>query len=95
VVVLDIPLLDRVGVSLPLAGVVVVDVPVELQVERLVQHRGFSEADAWARIAQQRSREDRLDDADYVIDNSGDDAALERAVDAAWEWIERLPAVAA
>jgi dephospho-CoA kinase len=95
VVVLDIPLLDRVGVSLPLAGVVVVDVPVELQVERLVQHRGFSEADAWARIAQQRSREDRLDDADYVIDNSGDDAALERAVDAAWEWIGRLPAVAA
>jgi dephospho-CoA kinase len=95
VVVLDIPLFDRVAVTVPVAGVLVVDVPVDLQVERLVRHRGFDEADAWARIAQQRSREDRLADADYVIDNAGDEVALDAALDAAWAWIEDLPAVAA
>jgi dephospho-CoA kinase len=95
VVVLDIPLFDRVAVTVPVAGVLVVDVPVDLQVERLVRHRGFDEADAWARIAQQRSREDRLVDADYVIDNAGDEVALDAAIDAAWAWIEDLPAVAA
>jgi dephospho-CoA kinase len=95
VVVLDIPLFDRVAVTVPVAGVLVVDVPVDLQVERLVRHRRFDEADAWARIAQQRSREDRLVDADYVIDNAGDEVALDAAIDAAWAWIEALPAVAA
>jgi dephospho-CoA kinase len=95
VVVLDIPLFDRVAVTVPVAGVLVVDVPVDLQVERLVRHRRFDEADAWARIAQQRSREDRLVDADYVIDNAGDEVALDAALDAAWAWIEALPAVAA
>jgi dephospho-CoA kinase len=95
VVVLDIPLFDRVAVTLPVAGVLVVDLPVELQVERLVRQRGFEEADAWARIARQRTREERLADADFVIDNAGDEATLDHAVDAAWSWIEGLPAVAA
>ncbi|HQV59108.1 MAG TPA: dephospho-CoA kinase, partial [Ilumatobacteraceae bacterium] len=59
VVVLDIPLLaerPRKG----LQATIVVDVPVEVQVERLVTYRGFSEADARARIANQASREQRL-----------------------------------
>lgn len=92
VVVLDIPLFDRVGVTLPVAGVIVVDAPEAVQVERLVTQRGFDEADALARIGQQLSREERLADADFVVDNAGDRAALEREVARAWEWIQRLPA---
>jgi len=95
VVVLDIPLFDRVGVTLPVAGVIVVDVPPELQVERLVHHRGFEEADALARISHQIDREARLAAADFVIDNAGDEVALEHEVERAWKWIESLPAVAA
>jgi len=91
VVVLDIPLFNRGHVSVPVDGVIVVDVPVETQVERLVRFRGFTEADARARIARQPSREARLADADHVIDNAGDEAALDEQVDAAWAWIEGLP----
>jgi dephospho-CoA kinase len=93
VVVLDIPLFDRVGTTVPVGGVLVVDVPPELQVERLVRFRRFSEVDALARIGQQLSREARLADADFVIDNSGDEAALDAEVDRAWAWIASLPSV--
>jgi dephospho-CoA kinase len=56
-----------------------------------VSSRGFSEADARARIANQASREERLAKADFVVDNSGDPAQLEAQIDAAWAWIESLP----
>jgi dephospho-CoA kinase len=91
IVVVDVPLFDRAHVGAPVAGVLVVDVPLDTQVERLVRYRGFTEDDAWARIAQQVTREERLADADFVIDNAGDEAALDEQVAAAWAWIEGLP----
>ncbi len=97
VVILDLPLLVGAdGTSIAdqfgeIAGIVVVDADPDLTVERLVASRGFDEADARARIANQASREDRIAVADWVIDNSGDLAALERNIDQAWEWITTLP----
>lgn len=90
VVVLDIPLLVESGRE-GLVGIVVVDVDPEVAVARLVANRGFSAADARARIANQASREERLARADQVIDNSGDLDALARRVDEVWQWIEQLP----
>lgn len=90
VVVLDVPLLVESGRS-DLAGLIVVDVDPDVAVARLVEHRGFREDDARARIARQASREDRLARADVVIDNSGDLAALDAEVERAWVWIESLP----
>jgi dephospho-CoA kinase len=90
VVIADIPLLVEGQTVLPVIGVIVVDAPNEVQVERLVSFRGFSEADARARIANQASREDRLARADFVVDNSGAPAELEPQIDAAWKWIESL-----
>ncbi|MFN8019736.1 MAG: dephospho-CoA kinase [Acidimicrobiales bacterium] len=87
VVILDVPLLVESGRS-DMAGLLVVDVDPELAIERLVAHRGFSEADARARVARQASREERVAKADVVIDNSGDLASLRRQVDEAWRWIE-------
>ena len=72
-------------------GVVVVDVPVEVAVERLVRFRAMDEADARARIGRQVSREERLAVADRVIDNSGDREALAAQVDEVWDWIATLP----
>ena len=89
-VILDIPLLVESKYG-GLAGIIVVDVDPELAVERLVQHRGFSEEDARARIGRQASRDERLAVADFVIDNSGDLASLGAQVDACWSWIESLP----
>ena len=91
VVVLDIPLLaERGRTAFPVAGVVVVDCPVEVAVGRLIEHRGLSESDARARVAAQASREARLAVADLVIDNSGSMAALEAEVDRAWRWMTSL-----
>lgn len=94
VVVLDIPLLTE-NPRDGLAGRIVVDVPTEVQVERLVGQRGFDEADARARIARQATRAERLAHADFVIDNTGDLAALDAQLDACWEWLQTLPPVPA
>lgn len=89
VVVLDIPLLAESGWP-GLLGTIVVDLDPEVAVERLVRHRGFSEEDARARIANQATREQRLERADLVVDNHGDLDDLEREIDRAWAWIESL-----
>lgn len=51
--------------------VLVVDIDPELQIERAAG-RGMSREEAKRRIAHQMGREERLRNADYVIDNSGD-----------------------
>jgi dephospho-CoA kinase len=90
VVVLDVPLLVETG-RRGLAAIIVVDVPTDVAVERLVAQRGMSEADARARVAVQASRDDRLAKADIVIDNSGDRDALESRVAEVWDQIRALP----
>ncbi|MEY4996400.1 MAG: dephospho-CoA kinase, partial [Actinomycetota bacterium] len=85
VVVLDIPLLAE-NPRKGLCGVIVVDVPVDLAVYRLVTFRSMNEADARARIEKQASREKRLEIADQVIDNSGDMESLAQRVDEVWQW---------
>jgi len=71
VVVHDIPLLAETGQAAGFDAVVVVDVPAEVQVERMTRLRGMAREDAEARIAAQASREQRRAIATYVIDNTG------------------------
>lgn len=91
VVVLEIPLLVESGMR-DFDGIVAVDVDSEVAVRRLVEHRGFTEDDARARIARQSSREDRLAIADLVIDNSGTTEELDAEVARCWDWIHTLDA---
>ncbi len=84
VVVHDNALLVDMGAHRAMDVVVVVDLPVETQVERLVTARGTTEADARARIAAQVPREQRLAVADHVLDNTGTPEQLRDAVDALW-----------
>lgn len=91
VVVLDIPLLaETTRQRYGLAGVIVVDVAVEIAVGRLVEHRNITERDARARVGAQASREDRRRLADVVIDNSGSLQDLDVAVDGVWAWLQAL-----
>lgn len=85
VVVHDVPLLVETGQQDRFDEVVVVDVPEEVQVDRLVRVRGMDEGDARARIAAQASRTDRLAAATVVIDNSGSLGALRARVDEVWD----------
>ncbi len=85
IVVLEIPLLRAVHRdTLSLAAVVVVDAGPEVALQRLVTARGMDEADARARMAAQPDREARLEGADLVVDNSGDEAHLRGEVDRVW-----------
>jgi dephospho-CoA kinase len=81
VVVHDIPLLTETGQAASFDAVVVVDVPTEVQVDRMVRIRGMTETDARARIAAQAAREERLAVATYVVDNTGSIDALRARVE--------------
>ena len=90
VVVLDFPLLGE-NPRKDLRATIVVDIPVEIAVGRLVEQRGMDEDDARARIASQVSREQRVETATHVLDNSGDVDALGRQVDQLWAELLALP----
>ena len=70
-VVHDIPLLAETGQGSRFDAVVVVDVPTEVQVQRMTSNREMSREDAEARVAAQATREERLAIATHVIDNTG------------------------
>jgi dephospho-CoA kinase len=89
VVVHDIPLLVETGQADAFDVVVVVDVPVDVAVERLVSQREMSADEALARMAAQAGREDRLRAADLVVDNTGTLADLDERVDHLWQELQR------
>ncbi len=80
--ILDVPLLIESPALRALAQrVLVIDVPVELQVARLMQRDGMTAAQCEAMLAAQASRERRLEGADDVVDNAGDLTALQRQLE--------------
>jgi dephospho-CoA kinase len=92
VVILDIPLLAE-NPRKGLCGTIVVDVPEDIAIERLVEQRGMREEDARARMSNQASRETRRAIADQVIDNAGTIEELRQQVDDVWKWALSLPHV--
>jgi dephospho-CoA kinase len=92
VVVLDFPLLGE-NPRKGLVATIVVDIPVDVAVQRLVEQRGMDEDDARARINSQLSRDERLAKATHVVDNGGDRDSLSTQVDDLWEQLLQLPPV--
>jgi dephospho-CoA kinase len=92
VVVHDVPLLAESRGTAGFDAVIVVDVPPDLQLERLVSRRGMPAEQARARMAAQAGREQRLAVADIVIDNSGSLDDLDRRVAEIWADLERQAA---
>jgi len=87
IVFADIPLLYETNSHTWLDWVVVVYVPQEVQLRRLIQRDKLSEAEAWSRIQAQMSIEEKRKLADYVIDNSGSLAETKVQVDRLWHQI--------
>lgn len=85
VVVLDMALIAEKDNPYGAAEIIVVDLPHEIAVHRLVTDRGYDETDARQRIDAQVPRERRLAIADHVIDNSRDLDDLRRRVQDLWE----------
>ena len=80
-VVYAVPLLVETGQAERFDRVLVVDVPVAVQIERLLERDGRDEAEARRIVAAQASREARLAVADDVVVNDGPAARTLAAVD--------------
>jgi dephospho-CoA kinase len=85
VVIHDIPLLVESGQVGGFDAVIVVDAPVETQVHRMVLERGWTRADAEARVAAQATRAQRAAAATYLLDNTGDLEDLRQRVTEVFE----------
>jgi dephospho-CoA kinase len=84
VVVCDIPLLFEKKMVDRFDRIVLVDAPRPLRLERLVSDRDLRETEAMDMIAAQMPAELKRARADFVIDNSGTLADLERRVNDVW-----------
>lgn len=71
-----------------LDGLIVVDIPESMQLERAHQ-RGLPLPQAEARMRAQARRADRLALANWVIDNQGDEASTRQQVAKVWAEIQR------
>jgi dephospho-CoA kinase len=88
VIVEDIPLLVESQMAPMFPLVIIVNADPEVRVKRLIEYRGFSEADARARIAAQATEEQRRLVADVWLDNSG---TAGRLIEQARElWYQRI-----
>jgi dephospho-CoA kinase len=87
VVVHDVPLLYENGLDGLFSSIVLVYAPEEVQVERLVKGRGFTEERARAVIAAQMPIEEKRRRAHHVIDNSGTPEQTRRQVEEMWAQI--------
>ncbi|MHA6525424.1 dephospho-CoA kinase [Tessaracoccus sp. G1721] len=90
VVIEVIPLLVETGLHQAFDHVIAVDAPTEIQVRRLMQRNGMTADQARTRVRIQANREDRIAAADWVIDNSGDQASTVRQVEELWPELRRL-----
>ena len=87
VVVQDVPLLFENGLENLYSDVLLVYVPEETQVRRLVEGRGLSEDRARAIVATQMPIEEKRGRARHVINNSGSRDETQRQVEALWREI--------
>lgn len=78
--VVELPLLIEAGAEGRFDWVVVVTAPEEVQVARLMADRGLSREEAVARIHTQMPLAEKVQRADFVIENGGDLQETERKV---------------
>lgn len=83
--IVDIPLLFESGLENMFHEILVVYVPREVQIARLMERNGFSIEQAEARLNAQMDIEAKRNKADYIIDNSGELAHTEQQVAVLWD----------
>ena len=84
-------LLYEVGLEDGFDWVLVVDAPEDVCVDRATKRLGISPEQARARMAEQMDMKEKRGHADFVIDNAGSLAELEKAVDTIAMIVELLP----
>ncbi|KTD85688.1 dephospho-CoA kinase [Paenibacillus etheri] len=84
-IIVDIPLLFESGLENMFREILVVYVPREVQIARLMERNGLSLEQAEARLHAQMDIEAKRNKADYIIDNSGELAHTEQQVAVLWD----------
>lgn len=84
-VVADVPLLLESDYRSICDAVLVTDIPLDMQVRRVMSRDHLTSEAAQQRINSQLDRRARLDAADFVIDTSGNLVQLESTFDELWE----------
>ena len=83
-VVSDIPLLFEAANPNEFDVIVLVDAPEALRLERIVEHRGLDRSEALTMIRAQMPAAEKRARSDFVIENDGGVAALERTAAEVW-----------
>jgi dephospho-CoA kinase len=83
-VVSDIPLLFEAADPSRFDVVVLVEAPEDVRLARLIEHRGLDPDEARRMIRAQMPSGDKRARSDFIIENGGDRAALERAALVVW-----------
>jgi dephospho-CoA kinase len=89
VIIYDAALLLENGLDRKMDGVILVTVPREVQISRLIARNGLTRGEAEARIASQMPLEEKAKRATWLVDNSGDPAATRARIAAIWDEIRR------
>ena len=89
VVLSDIPLLIEVGLEKMVDLVLLVCVPPEAQIRRLMARNGYSREEAESRVAAQMPIAEKIPRADIVIRNEGPVEETAREVDRVWKELRR------
>lgn len=90
IVIYNVPLLVEAASDLEFDLVVTVEAPREKQIERLVQNRGLSVAEATSRIDSQASAAERANAADEILSSNQPIVAMEKDAVRMWNKIQQL-----
>lgn len=90
VLLVDVPLLLEVGVANRFDKIVVVYVSESVQISRLLQRDGISEEEAKQALKIQMALSKKVEQADYLIDNSGTPEETLAQVEKVWEELIKL-----
>ena len=85
-----VPLLFEAGLEKEYDVVLLIDAPLEMRIERLVNKRGHSADEARAIADAQMPAAEKRSRADFIIDNDSDITSLERRAWETWKEIEKL-----
>lgn len=91
VIISDVPLLIEAGMQSLFDCVILIYLPPDAQIERIMKRNGFSRREAEERLAAQMPIGDKIPLCDFVIGNEGSIRETERKVDEVWKAIMKLP----
>jgi dephospho-CoA kinase len=94
IVLSAVPLLIEVGMMEAVDLVLLVYIPPEKQISRLMRRNGYSRDEAEARIASQMPIEEKMPYADIIVNNEGSEEETERALTDIWEELKKREKIA-